>query len=143
MRFNIHTPKTRIYNFVEGRKRKFQVEDSQNRLTRQICYSRVIFAHFSLETKKYGKITDLAADQNTKVSLLRQKFQHTKFQNLRGEQTDTNRKKKQTRKLTLGQNNLSNKTKMKKMKGKAILMVETKEGTQKTNLEDDWSSATT
>ena len=29
--FNIHTPKTRIYNFTEGRKNKFQLEDKENR----------------------------------------------------------------------------------------------------------------
>jgi len=59
-KINIQPPKTQIYNFVEDTKTKIQVEDTQNRLTRQNWFSRVISAHFSLEAERYEKITEIA-----------------------------------------------------------------------------------
>jgi len=57
---NRQPPKSQRYNFVEDTKTQFQVEDTRNRLTRQLCFSRVISAHLSLETEKYEKITEIA-----------------------------------------------------------------------------------
>jgi len=64
-KINIKTPKTQIYNFVEGKKTRLQVEDTQNKLTTHICFSRVDSAHFSFEAKKYEKYTEIEGDSKT------------------------------------------------------------------------------
>jgi len=75
-----------------------------------------------LETKKYGKIMDLAVDQNTKVSLIRLKFKHTKFRNFLQRKQTQNAKQNRLKNDSLDRNNLPKTNEKHKTKQKRIWM---------------------